>query len=160
MTENQIELLFGLVVLSAVLLAGTGRALHIALMRKGGPGRPTTQRRRFGCLMFAVAVSTIPVVYCFVAFGPTDTINGIKEFYEVRPVFGIAGFAVMAIHALTVALSPVLAFYLYARPAAFAHKIGKDQYLLTQDSRFGTAYAPVYNGYGRRTSQEAFRALV
>jgi hypothetical protein len=122
LTNAQFELLFGLMILAAVLVAGTGRALNLALPRTEGL-KPTTQRVRYISLLAAACISAIPVVLCLMLFGPAQAIPGILAFIDVNPVFGYAAAIVLSIHTLTVVLLPVLALYIYARPSRFAHVV-------------------------------------
>lgn len=112
-----------MLILAAILVAGSGSALILALPSKRSGDLIPTQRFRYSLLISAALIAAVPIVGTSIQLGLTRSVQILFEFREVSPVWGTASIVLMAFHALTVVLLPLLAFYAFKRHAYFAHKV-------------------------------------
>ncbi|HEU4914587.1 MAG TPA: hypothetical protein VFT16_04255 [Candidatus Saccharimonadales bacterium] len=144
MTKVQLEMLLAVL---ALLALPVGRTLVTAISHKDDYSQPTTQRLRYYSLLCAAAASALTIAFPVVVFGLSATVTTVRAFYDVSTLCSIATTLVLLFHALTVAMCPVIASYIYARPATYARMKGQ-YYVLTSDVRSGVPTPRVYNCHG------------
>jgi hypothetical protein len=156
-----------MLILAALLLAGSGSALILALPSKRNGDLISTQRFRYLLLASAALLAAVPIVGTSLQLGMSRSIRILFEFRDVSPLWGTVSIVLMTFHVLTTSLWLLLAFYVYKRPTRFAHMefVREDgrirrYYVLTDDVRNRVHHPTLWDKNLRPADKDVVRATV